>query len=156
MIRGGIVVKIALIASSGGHLFQLYSLKEFWSDKEHFWVSFPTEDANNMLSDEKFYRAYYPTNRNLINLVKNFFLAFKILRKEKPDAIISTGAGVAVPFIIAGHIIGVKTLYLESITRNKDLSMSAKLIYPFVDRLLVQWPELAEKYSKTEFKGRIV
>ncbi len=148
--------KIALVASSGGHLFQLYSLKDFWTEKDHFWVSFPTEDAKYMLADEKFYKANYPTNRNIKNLLKNFYLAFKILRTEKPEAIISTGAGIAVPFIIIGRLTGIKTLYLESITRNKDLSLTAKLIYPFVDRLLVQWPELAAKYKKTEFQGRII
>jgi len=150
------VAKIALIASSGGHLFQLYSLKEFWSDKNHFWVSFPTEDAKYMLADENVYWAHYPTNRNLKNLMKNFYLSFKILRKEKPDAVISTGAGVAVPFIIVGRLMCMKTLYLESITRNKDLSMSAKLIYFFVNKLFVQWPDLAMKYKKAEFRGRII
>lgn len=150
------MAKLALIASSGGHLFQLYSLKDFWSEKDHFWVSFPSEDAKYMLADEKFYWAYYPTNRNIINLIKNFFLAFRILREEKPDALISTGAGVAVPFIIAGKLTGIKTLYLESITRNKELSLSAKLVYPFVDKLFVQWKGLSEKYKKTEFRGRIL
>jgi len=150
------MAKLALVASSGGHLFQLYSLKDFWHDKDHFWISFNTEDAKYMLADEKFYQANYPTNRNIKNLIKNFFLAFKILRVEKPEAIISTGAGIAVPFIIAGRIMGIKTLYLESITRNENLSLSAKLIYPFVDQLLVQWPDLAEKYKKAEFQGRIV
>jgi beta-1,4-N-acetylglucosaminyltransferase len=148
--------KIALIASSGGHLFQLYSLKEFWGEKNRFWVSFPTEDAKHLLSAENVHWAFYPTNRNIKNLVKNLFLSVKILRNEKPDAIMSTGAGVAVPFIIAGRCLGIKTLYLESITRSEELSLSARLIYPFVDKLLVQWPQLAEKYKKAEFRGRII
>jgi len=148
--------KIALVASSGGHLFQMHSLKDFWSDKDRFWVSFYTEDSKYLLAGEKFYHAHHPTNRNIKNLFKNFILAFQIIKKEKPDAIISTGAGVGVPFIIAGRLKGIKTLYLESITRNENLSMSAKLLYPFVDKLLVQWPELAQKYKKTEFQGRII
>ena len=68
----------------------------------------------------------------------------------------STGAGVCVPFIIAGRFLGIKTLYLESITRNEELSLSARLVYPFVDKLLVQWPDLAKKYKKAEFRGRII
>jgi beta-1,4-N-acetylglucosaminyltransferase len=148
--------KLALIASSGGHLFQLSSLKEFWGNKDHFWVSFQTEDARYLLKDEKVYWAYFPTNRNIKNLVKNLFLAIKIIRKEKPDAIISTGAGIAVPFLLIGKLFGKKTLYLESITRNEELSLSGRLIYPFVDKFLVQWPQLAEKFKKTEFQGRII
>ncbi len=150
------MLKLALIASSGGHLFQLSSLKEFWGDKDHFWVSFKTEDAKYLLKEENVYWAYFPTNRNIRNLIRNLFLAFKIIKKEKPDAIISTGAGIAVPFILLGRFFGIKTLYLESITRNKELSLSGRLVYPFVDKLLVQWPQLAEKYKKAEFKGRII
>ncbi|MDY6934874.1 MAG: PssD/Cps14F family polysaccharide biosynthesis glycosyltransferase [Spirochaetota bacterium] len=150
------MTKLALIASSGGHLFQLYSLKEFWSDKEHFWVSFPTQDAEYLLKDERVYWAYYPTNRNVINLIRNIFLALKLLRKERPNAIISTGAGVAVPFIFIGKILGIKTIYIESITRNQEFSMSAYLVYPYVDNLLVQWQELADKYKKAQYHGRVI
>ncbi len=148
--------KLALVASSGGHLFQLSSLKNFWSEKEHLWVSFQTEDAKYLLKDEKVYWAFFPTNRSIKNLLKNFYLAFKILKNEKPDAIISTGAAIAVPFIIAGKLFGIKTLYLESITRSEELSLSGRLVKPFVDKLLVQWPQLAEKYKKTEYQGRII
>lgn len=150
------MAKLALVASSGGHLFQLSSLKSFWGDKEHFWVSFKTEDAKCLLKDEIVYWAYFPTNRNIKNLFKNLFLAYKILKKEKPDAVISTGAGVAVPFIFVSKILKIKTLYLESITRSEGLSLSGCLVYPFVDKLLVQWPQLTEKYKKSEFQGRII
>jgi beta-1,4-N-acetylglucosaminyltransferase len=150
------MLKLALIASSGGHLYQLYSLREFWGDREHFWISFPTEDAKYLLSSEKVFWAYYPTNRNLKNLVKNLFLALNTLRRERPYALMSTGAGVAVPFIIMGWVLGIKTLYLESITRNEELSLSARLVYPFVDTLLVQWPDLTKKYKKAEYRGRII
>jgi beta-1,4-N-acetylglucosaminyltransferase len=148
--------KIALVASNGGHLFQLYSLRDFWGGKNRFWVSFPGEDAKYLLAGEQTYWANFPTNRNLGNLIKNFPLAFRILGSEKPDALMSTGAGIAVPFIIAAKIMGIKTLYLESITRYEELSMSARLIRPFVDVLLVQWPELALKTGKAAFKGRII
>lgn len=150
------MLKLALIASSGGHLFQLSSLKEFWGDKDHFWVSFKTEDAKYLLKDENVYWAFFPTNRNIKNLIKNFFFAYRIIRKERPEAIISTGAGIAVPFIIIGKIFKIKTLYLESITRNEELSLSGRLVSPFVDKLLVQWPQLAQKCNKAEFQGRII
>lgn len=150
------MTKLALVASSGGHLLQLSSLKEFWGNKEHFWISFKTEDAKYLLKNENVYWAYFPTNRNIKNFIKNLIFGFKIIRKEKPDAILSTGAGIAVPLILLGKMLKIKTLYLESITRNEELSLSGRLVYPFVDKLLVQWPQLAEKYKKTEFRGRII
>lgn len=89
---------MALVGSSGGHLTHLYMLKPFWQDKYRFWVTFDKQDAQSILKDEKMYPCHYPTNRNIKNLIKNTILAWKVLKKEKPDLIISSGAAVAVPF----------------------------------------------------------
>lgn len=148
--------KILLICSSGGHLFQLFSLKDFWYAYEREWVSFPTSDAKHLLKSEEVVWAYYPTNRSLVNVIKNLFLAWKVVGAYKPDAIISTGAGVGVPFIFVAWFLGIQTIYLESITRSRELSLSARLIYPFVSRLLVQWPEVAEKFPKAEYHGQVI
>lgn len=145
--------KVALICSSGGHFYELYSIRKFCENSAHFWITFPTSDTKSILKDDKVYWAYYPTNRNLKNLFKNIILAFQILKKEKPSVIISTGAGVCVPFMYMAKIFGIKTVYLESMTRIESLSLSAKLVYPIVDHILVQWSELAKKYKKTKFTG---
>ncbi len=149
-------MKICIVCSSGGHFFQLFRLKEVWQDKNHFWVSFPAQDTQYLLKDELVYWANYPTNRNVKNLIKNLFLAWRILRTERPDVIISTGAGVAVPFILIGKLLKIKSIYIESITFIKRISLSGFLIYPFVDKFLVQWQELAERYKKAEYHGQVV
>jgi len=148
--------KIALICSSGGHLFELLRLRECFSDQPHFWVTFLTEDAQILLQDQRVYWAYYPTNRSLTKFAKNLFLAGKILRRERPTHIITTGAGVAVPFIYLARLFGAKTIYLESLARIDGLSLSGKLVYFFVDHFLVQWEELARRYRRAVYGGRVI
>jgi UDP-N-acetylglucosamine:LPS N-acetylglucosamine transferase len=149
-------MKLCLVCSSGGHFLQLYSLKDVWEGYERFWVTFQGNDTEFFLSREKVYNAYCPTNRHIKNLVRNSFMAMKILLKEKPDVIISTGAGVAVPFLYAGRVLGIKTIYVESMTRVESLSVTGKLVYPVVHHLLVQWPKIADKYDKAIFKGQVI
>jgi UDP-N-acetylglucosamine:LPS N-acetylglucosamine transferase len=149
-------LKIALVCSSGGHLFELLSLRPFWQEHDRFWVTFPGADTRFHLSDERVMWAFYPTNRNLKNFVRNFFLALRLLGREKPDLVLSTGAGVSVPFIYAGRLKGIPCLYLESLARVRTLSLSARLVYPFANALLVQWPELAEKYRKAQYRGQVI
>lgn len=149
-------MKLCLVCSSGGHFFQLRSLNDLWQRHERFWVTFSSQDTKSLLNDEQVYWAYQPTNRNIKNLVKNTLLAFKILRTEKPDAIISTGAGVAVPFLYMGRLLGIRTIYIESLTRVNGLSLSGKLVYPVVNTMLVQWPQMADKYKKAVFQGQVV
>ena len=100
-----------MVGSSGGHLTHLYMLKPFWQDKERFWVTFDKEDARSLLEDERMYSCYYPTNRSLKALLINTWIAWRTLRKERPDLIISSGAAVAVPFFYLGKLGGQADLY---------------------------------------------
>lgn len=148
-------MKIALVGSSGGHLTHLYLLKKFWENEDRFWVTFDKTDAKSILKEEKFYPCYYPTNRNVKNTIKNSILAFKILRKEKPDLIISSGAAVAVPFFWLGKLFGAKTVYIEIFDRIDKPTLTGKLVYPVTDKFIVQWEELKKVYPKAINLGGI-
>jgi UDP-N-acetylglucosamine:LPS N-acetylglucosamine transferase len=150
-------VRLLLICSSGGHLFEMLCLKEFWKDKERAWVSFPTSDAQHLLAGEpEVHWAAYPTVRNLPNLLRNLRLAWRLLGGKRPDLILSTGSGVAVPFFWIARLRGIPTVFVESITRINELSLTARLVRPFATRMLVQWPELLARAPGTEHHGRIV
>jgi len=149
-------MKLCLVCSSGGHFLELHSLDTLWQAHDHFWVTFPGKDTEFFLGKRRVYWAYHPTNRSITNLIRNLFLAVKVIGKEKPDAVISTGAGVAVPFLYVGRLFGAKTVYIESLTRVHTLSLSGRLVYPIVHAFLVQWPELADKHRKAVFEGQVI
>ena len=132
-------------------------LRGFWEDKDRFWVSFPTADAEYLLRDEKeVHWAAHPTVRNLPNLLRNLLLAHRLLRRQRPDMILTTGSGVAAPFVWLARLRGIPTVFVESITRITEISLTARISKPFATKLLVQWPELVEKYPGAEYHGRIV
>ncbi|WP_283595761.1 PssD/Cps14F family polysaccharide biosynthesis glycosyltransferase [Limosilactobacillus sp. DJ3M12] len=148
-------MKVCLVGSSGGHLAHLYMLKPFWNNKERFWVTFNKQDANSLLKNEKVYNCYFPTNRNFKNLIKNTILAFKVLKKEKPDLIISSGAAVAVPFFYIGKLMGAKLIYIEVFDRIDKPTLTGKLVYPIADKFIVQWEEAKKVYPKAINFGSI-
>jgi beta-1,4-N-acetylglucosaminyltransferase len=143
-------MKILLICSSGGHFKALQQLRPFWQDSDPVWVTFKTATTEAALTGETVYWAYSPTNRNLPNLFRNLVLAFQVLKSDRPDVILSTGAGVAVPFLILGKLWGSQTVFIESVTRVTHLSLSAKLALPFLSVLYVHWPQLKQRYPKAE------
>lgn len=148
-------MKVCLVGSSGGHLTHLYLLKEYWGKHDRIWVTFDKPDAKSILKDEKVYNCYYPTNRNFKNLVRNTFLAFKILFKERPDVIISSGAAVAVPFFWLSKLFGAKTVYIEVFDRIDKSTMTGKLVYPVTDLFIVQWDEMKKVYPRAINLGGI-
>ena len=148
-------MKICLVSSSGGHLTHLYMLKPMWENYDRFWVTFDKEDARSMLQDERMYPCYFPTNRNLKNLIRNTYLAIKILCKEKPDLIISSGAAVAVPFFYLGKLMRKKLIYVEVFDRVDKATLTGRLVYPIVDEFIVQWNEQLKVYPKAKNFGSI-
>ncbi len=148
-------MKVCLVGSSGGHLTHLYMLKPFWENKDRFWVTFDKEDANSILKDEKLYHCHFPTNRNVRALIKNTFLAIKVLRKERPDLIVSTGAAVAIPFFWIGKLMGSKTIYIEVFDRIDASTLTGRIVYPVSDKFIVQWDEMKKVYPKAINLGSI-
>lgn len=148
-------MKLCLVCSSGGHLSQLYLLKPFFQDKDRFWVTFDKEDARTLLEGENRYPCYYPTNRSLKAFLINLKIAWKVLRTEKPDLIISTGAAVAVPFFYLGKLLGIKTIYIEIFDRIDKPTLSGRLVYPVADRFVVQWEQMKKVYPKAVNLGSI-
>lgn len=149
-------MKILLVGSSGGHLTQLLKLKPFWEKHNRVWVTFEKEDAVHRLqNEEKKYWCYYPTNRNIKNLIKNSWLAIKILLKEKPDIIISTGAAPAIPFYYFGKLFGVITVYIEVFDRITLPTLTGKIVYPVTDQFFVQWEEQMKLYPKAKNIGSL-
>ncbi len=148
-------MKVCLVGSSGGHLTHLYMLKPFWENQDRFWVTFDKKDARSLLEGERFYPCYYPSNRSIKALLINTGKAIKILRKEKPDLIISSGAAVAVPFFWVGKLFGAKTIYMEVFDRVDHSTITGKLVYPVADRFIVQWEEMRKIYPKAINLGSI-
>lgn len=148
-------MKICLVGSSGGHLIQLYELKQWWSKHDRFWVTFDKQDSRSLLEDEQKYWCFHPTNRSIKNLIKNTFLAVKILKREKPDIIISTGAAPAIPFFYIGKLIGCKLVYIEVYDRIDSPTLTGKLVYPIADKFVLQWEDQKSFYPKGEVWGGI-
>lgn len=148
-------VDLLLVCSSGGHLLQLHALADAWRPFVRLWVSFDKSDVRSLLRDEKVVFAYGPTNRSAKNLLKNLWLAFSVIRRTRPKVILTTGAGVAVPFSWIGRLAGARVVYVESLTRIESPSLSCRLIRPVADRVYVQWPELVPAVSGARYVGSV-
>jgi beta-1,4-N-acetylglucosaminyltransferase len=146
---------LLLVCSSGGHLIQMLALREAWGPYSHVWVTFDKSDARSLLPDEEVVFAHWPTNRSLKNLLRNMVVAWRTLRRVRPQLLITTGAGVAVPFAWVARLLRVRVVYIESFTRVERPSLSCRLVAPIAHRVYAQWPELARNVPKARYAGNV-
>lgn len=153
---------LLLVCSTGGHLKQLHELKAFWSRYEHTWVTFKNGNGPSLLKDEKsVFWAPFPTNfPHLLNNIRNSFQALFRLLSGKYTHVISTGAGVGVPYIWVGYVLSpflkTKTIFIDSLTRTKGTSFSMKLVYFLSHIRLTQWPNNTRTYRRLLYKGKVL
>ena len=149
--------KLCLACSAGGHLTEMMHLKPCYSRYAHFFLTFERQDTSELAKAERTHFVADP-GRNPISLLKCLAQSFAVLAKERPDVVISTGAGVAIPACyIAKFLLGAKVVFVESFCRIEEPSFSGRLVYPIADMFLVQWPGMQRKYGrKAVYKGAIV
>lgn len=150
-------MKVGLISSSGGHWEELMCLSKLDEKYEVFYV---TEKGGQ--SQETTVSPIYEVNqinrhekKFLNNFLKLVINAWGILKEEKPDVVITTGALMSYPFCLLTKIKGGKVIYIESFARVHNKSLTGRLVYPFADLFLVQWEEMKCIYPKAEFLGSI-
>lgn len=149
-------MRVLLVCSPGGHLQQMLALEPAWRGWERSWATLPGADVRSLLAEEEVTIGHSPTNRSVKNMLRNTGVAWRELRRRRPDAILSTGAGLAVPFFVVGKLLGIRLVYVESVTRTESLSLSGRMVYRLADRFFVQWPRVAERYERAEYAGGIL
>jgi UDP-N-acetylglucosamine:LPS N-acetylglucosamine transferase len=73
----------------------------------------------------------------------------------RPDAVLSTGPGVAVPICVVAKLLGAWIIYVESFSRVRRLSLSGRLLRPLANLFFVQWEELRPAVPGAVYAGRL-
>jgi hypothetical protein len=147
--------KILFVCSSGGHLSYLTRLRPWWEHRDRVWVTFDKPDARGALEDERVVWGHHPVTRNVPNLLRNVGLAVKTIRRERPDVVFTSGAGIGLPFIWIGRLFGCRTVYLEVLDRLVTPTMNAKLSQPATELFLTQLPQQHDFFPKSLLVGPV-
>ena len=146
-------MKICLACSAGGHLTEMLQIKDAVKGHDVFFLTYEAENSRDLG-----YRTHFVENvtRNPITLLKNAVQTLRVLLRERPGLIISTGAGVAVPACYLGKLLGSRVVFIETFCMPTRGSLSGRFAYPVADRFLLQWREQSKNYGKkAEYVGSV-
>lgn len=121
--------KLLLVASTGGHLAQLALFAKRWTPaEESSWITFKSAQSESLLIDSRVDWVPYVRPRDWKGMIRVAFATFKVLRREKYDAVVSTGAGIATGALLVARLLGRESYYVESVSRTRGPSLSGKLV----------------------------
>jgi UDP-N-acetylglucosamine:LPS N-acetylglucosamine transferase len=146
------LVRICLASSVGGHLQELLQLRPVYGAYPHFYI---LNDRIN-LPEELQGKTYFirHSERDWL-FFWNLWEAFRILRREQPTHLISTGAGLAVPLALVARVFGVQVMFIETFAAFRRPSLTGRLLYRIAHRFVYQWPYLRDYYPSAQYAGTI-
>ena len=145
--------KIGIVSSCGGHLTEVRMLISLYSHYEHYYVL----NDKAILAKDMENKTYFITHSERDwKFFKNLWEALCILKKEKTDVLISTGAGLIVPFCLISKLFGVKTIYVETFTSIEKPTLTGRIMYYLADYFYYQWDELKSYFPKGEYIGELL
>ncbi len=136
-------------------MVQARQLESVYKRYDYFFFTFAGGVAEELKSTERVDAIPNIVKHNPVSWVVGATLSLYCVLKERPDVVITTGAGIVVFFCIFAKLFGAKLIFLESMARIEKPTLTARILYPFADLFLIQWPQLQKYFPKGKFLGRV-
>ncbi len=156
MVKRREKLRICLVASAGGRLTELLKLADSWQQHEAIYISTAQAIANKLRQRGKTYVVGECNRQYPLRVIKTLCQCTKIIVREHPDVVISTGAAPGVLMCLLRKLLAAKVVWIDSITNVKWVSLSGRMVRYITDLFLVQWPDLVEQYKNVEYVGAVI
>ena len=148
--------KVLAISSGGGHWVELMRLEPAFEGCSVCFASVCEGFRKNIEGNgNPFYRIPDTTRWSASKIPWTFLVIFRILLREKPDVIITTGAAPGYLACMAGKLLGIRCCWVDSIANAEELSLSGDKAKKWIDLLLTQWPNLACEKGP-QYRGNVL
>jgi len=123
---------------------------------DHFYFTFSGGVAEELKKTARVCDIPNIVRHNPLSWIIGAVMSGYIALIERPDVIISTGAGIVVFFCVFAKLLGAKLIFIESMARIERPTLTARMLYPFADLFFVQWPDLLKFFPKAKYMGRLL
>jgi UDP-N-acetylglucosamine--N-acetylmuramyl-(pentapeptide) pyrophosphoryl-undecaprenol N-acetylglucosamine transferase len=152
-------LRVCLAASGGGHLHEMLDLRAFWEEHDRFFVTEPTPIAHSFAKSERVHLVpaiafghfrVRPILSVLRTAWQNIRESWHAVRKERPDVVVSTGAGSVFFAVLFAKLLGAKYIHVEAFCRFETPTIFGRLAHRFADVRFVQSKQLANVWPNVE------
>ena len=139
--------RVLAVASSGGHWVQLGRLRPAFEGLDVAFASVVPSYAADV-SGHRYYTFDDVSRFNKAKLLVVALQIFRILSKEQPDVVITTGAAPGlITLALAKTIFRAKTIWIDSMANCEQMSTSGEQARRFADIWLTQWAHLSNPHG---------
>jgi UDP-N-acetylglucosamine:LPS N-acetylglucosamine transferase len=144
---------VLLVSSSGGVQLDLLALRQWWQRHYTYWVAVRAADTSIALAGLRVTWQHAPYG--WAQVPSAVWRAVRLLRRDRPDVIVSAGRGLAVPYFLAARLRGVPAIWLETLTQTEPPVGAARLCTRLARAVLVQRPARLATHKRAVLIGEL-
>ncbi|WP_420393955.1 hypothetical protein [Acuticoccus sp.] len=156
-------VRVLAVASGGGHWVQLFRMRKSWTGCAVTYATTTPDFRDEVIADarergeaEPQYRVVVEANRwQKLRLLRSLLQIALVVVRARPDVVVSTGAAPGYFALRIARLLGIRTIWVDSIANASELSLSGQRIGRHADVWLTQWEDLA-RANGPQYWGAVV
>ncbi|GAB5390376.1 MAG: hypothetical protein Alpg2KO_33440 [Alphaproteobacteria bacterium] len=154
---------VMAVASAGGHWIQLTRLIPAWKDCRVTYVTtdpklepiVAEKSASVGISEIGFHTVIEANRWQKLRLLWSLLQIALLLLRKRPDVVITTGAAPGFFALRLGALMGIRTVWVDSIANADELSLSGRMAGRHASLWLTQWEHLSTPEGP-DYHGSVV
>lgn len=148
---------VLCVASTGGHFVQLRRITSGLQGDERFETHFASTFKGDAKAVAWAPHHLIPDASRLTpwRVLWSALCTLALVWRLRPAVVVTTGAAPGYLALRAGHLLGARTLWIDSVANIEEVSLSAQLARPYADTCLSQWPGVGAEFG-TIYQGSVL
>lgn len=162
-MSGARPIRVLAIASGGGHWVQLFRLRPAWDGMALTYATTNGSLRRTVMEDAcdrvqpapGFFVIPEANSWNKLKLLRTLLAVTILVVRIRPDILVTTGAAPGYFALRIARLLGVRTVWIDSIANARTLSRSGHMARGKADYCLSQWADVAEADGAI-YKGSVL
>lgn len=138
-----------LVASLGGHLELLRAVAPDIERTERTWLTSEGVAAAGLRAQGERVLTLPRLDRGSAG-PRSVLAGVLLALRERPRVVVTSGAGLAVPFCVTARLLGARLVHVETMARVTSGSSTGRLLSRLADAVIVQWDDLLSVYPRAQ------
>jgi hypothetical protein len=147
--------RILLVSSSGGVFQDILAMRCWWEQHHRAWAVVRAADTVSVLGEEHVHWVPEIRGKDLLGCATALPGAFRILRKERPQLLLSAGSGAAVPFFVAARLAGIPAIWLSTFNLVGTPGLAARVCAPLASAVVLQRATTGARHRRAVLLGEL-
>jgi UDP-N-acetylglucosamine--N-acetylmuramyl-(pentapeptide) pyrophosphoryl-undecaprenol N-acetylglucosamine transferase len=140
---------VHLACSRGGHFDLLLNVQDAFAGCRVVWITQRSDRADALRRSGAEVHSLGEYHRGKVSGgLSAFRRSLQLVLRHRPRLVVTSGAGIVVPYCLLARLVGAKVVFVETSARVRGASSSGRVLSRIATSVVAQWEEMRTVYPR--------